>query len=176
MASDLKEEAENALVRDGVSEADRLYEFSADMRYLGQAYELGVHWGNIEITEQTVRDLVEKFHAEHLRRFAHADERDTVEIATLRLAAIGKMPRPQISDLHGAASDRPMMRVSRRVWFENGWINAPVYSREHLEIGSRITGPCIVEEAFTTLVIGNGWKAQMKAGGDLVAVKGEGND
>ena len=176
MASDLRKEAEDALVRDGVSEADRLYEFSADMRYLGQAYELGVHWGNIQITEQTVRDLVEKFHAEHLRRFAHADERDTVEVATLRLAAIGKMPRPQISGLHGVAPDRPAIRGSRRVWFENAWINAPVYSREHLEIGSRITGPCIVEEAFTTLVIGNGWKAQMKAGGDLVAVKGEVND
>ncbi len=86
------------------------------------------------------------------------------------------MPRPQISGLHGAAPDRPAIRGSRRVWFENAWINAPVYSREHLEIGSRITGPCIVEEAFTTLVIGNGWKAQMKAGGDLVAVKGEVND
>jgi len=34
-----------------------------------------------------------------------------------------------------------------------------------------VSGPCVVEEAFTTLIIGSGWEAEMLSGGDLVAEK-----
>jgi N-methylhydantoinase A len=171
MALHLRSEAEAALIRDGVPEKDRVYEFSADMRYLGQAYELVIKWGDVSITPETVSDLVQRFHSEHLRRFAHADERDTVEIATLRLAAIGKMDAPLITNIVVDATSQPAKRGSRRTWFEGAWVNAPIYSREHLSEGARVSGPCVVEEAFTTLIIGSGWEAEMLSGGDLVAEK-----
>ena len=171
MALHLRSEAEAALIRDGVPEKDRVYEFSADMRYLGQAYELVIKWGDVSITPETVSDLVQRFHSEHLRRFAHADERDTVEIATLRLAAIGKMEAPLITKTVVDATSQSAKRGSRRIWFEGAWVNAPIYSREHLSEGARVSGPCVVEEAFTTLIIGSGWEAEMLSGGDLVAEK-----
>ncbi len=169
MAADLRAEAEAALVRDGVAPTDRHYEFSADMRYLGQAYELVIPWGDVEPHEATLAELVQRFHAEHARRFAHADPADTVEIATLRLAAIGRMPNPDFVAVDRAGATAPAATGERRVWLDEAWTVAPVFARDDLGAGARIDGPCIVEEAFTTLVIPSGWRAHMQGDGDLVA-------
>lgn len=169
MAADLRAEAEAALVRDGVASADRAYDLAADMRYRGQAYELVVPWGAVAPTAAALAELVERFHAEHARRFAHADTADTVEIATLRMAAIGRMPDPDLAAAASAAAGPATASGRRRVYLEETWVDAPVYDRDALAPGAEIEGPCIVEEAFTTLVVPAGWRAEMQPGGDLVA-------
>ncbi|MEQ9124824.1 MAG: hydantoinase/oxoprolinase family protein, partial [Alphaproteobacteria bacterium] len=173
LAGDLAAEGEAALIRDGVPSGDRRLAFSADMRYRGQAYELVTPWpgvaGAAAIDAAALARLVKSFHAEHLRRFAQADPTDVVEIATLRLAAIGVMPDPDLAAADAALGDAPAPTGRRRVNLDGAWTDAPVYRREALGRGAGIDGPCIVEEAFTTLVIPGGWRARMAEGGDLVA-------
>lgn len=171
LAGDLRAEAEAALDRDGVAPADRAYELSADMRYRGQAYELVIPWGDIEPTAAALAELVERFHREHERRFAHADLADTVEIATLRMAAIGRMPDPDLAIDEGGqtAGAAPKPVGARRVNLGGAWAETPVFDRTNLAPGAAIDGPCVVEEAFTTLILPAGWRAEMQANGDLVA-------
>ena len=54
---------------------------------------------------QSLADLVQRFHTEHAARFAHSDEADVVEIATLRLAAIGRMPDHELAEAASAVGD-----------------------------------------------------------------------
>jgi len=171
LAGDLAAEGEAALRRDGVPPQDRRYAFSTDMRYRGQAYELVTPWPGVDgpaaIDAAALARLVASFHDEHLRRFAHADAADTVEVATLRLAAIGVMPDPDLTAEDASGISASVGR--RRVNLDGGWTDAPVYRREALARGAAIDGPCIVEEAFTTLLVPAGWTARMAEGGDLVA-------
>lgn len=174
MATALHASAEAALDRDGVAAGDRAFELAADMRYRGQAYEILIPWFDMAagqmIDASALAALVDSFHDEHARRFAHADPADTVEIATLRCAAIGRMPDPDLSggQPQDTASGPPKPTGIRRVWLDNAWVDAPIYRRDDL-FGGPVDGPCIVEEAFTTLVISKGWRATMTPPGDLIA-------
>ena len=168
-AAGLRTEAEAALVRDGIAPADRRYLLAADMRYRGQAYELVIPWGDIAVDPEALSLLVERFHAEHARRFAHSDESETVEIATLRLAAIGKMPPLETVEATDRTDSAAAAATRRSVNLGEGWVDAPVYERATLADAGAIDGPCVIEEAFTTLLIPGGWRLSMQAGGDLVA-------
>jgi len=173
MAADLRAEAEAALIRDGVEADARAYEFSADMRYRGQAYELVIPWGDVAPSAASLADLVQRFHIEHAARFAHSDEADVVEIATLRLAAIGRMPDPELADAAGASGDPapPVPSGSRRVWLDDAWVEAAIYQRGDIDAGASLTGPAIIEEAFTTLVVPARWTVTMTPSGDMLAEK-----
>jgi N-methylhydantoinase A len=76
----------------------------------------------------------------------------------------------------GAAQGGPL--GSRRVWFEGGWMETPVYRREQLAVGATLTGPAVVEQLDATTVIEPGDRVRVDRLGNLViAVRGlgEGN-
>jgi N-methylhydantoinase A len=61
----------------------------------------------------------------------------------------------------------------RRVWFDGGWHDTPIYRREHLAAGAALTGPAIVEQLDTTTVIEPGDRAAVDAFGNIeITVKG----
>ena len=93
----LKAEGAARFEADGIEPASRQFDLSADLRYRGQAFELTVPWGEVPIDEGGIGEISLRFHAHHAQRFSYANPEDTVELVTLRLAAIGRMPRPQIS-------------------------------------------------------------------------------
>jgi N-methylhydantoinase A len=48
-------------------------------------------------------------------------------------------------------------------------VDTPVYRRDRLGVGQRLSGPAIVEERETTVVIRPGWTAELAGDGTLVA-------
>jgi len=82
-------------------------------------------------------------------------------------AAIGTWLAAEIGE--AAPADRPARKGSRRVFFDQGWAEVPVWDREALGAADRIEGPAIVEEPFATHWIGPGWHAATAAAGALIA-------
>ena len=68
--------AELAAARDG-----EVVRAAADLRYAGQSFELLVPF-------EDPSELADAFHAEHERRYGHADRERAVELVTLRAAAV----------------------------------------------------------------------------------------
>jgi N-methylhydantoinase A/oxoprolinase/acetone carboxylase beta subunit len=161
----LRTEAVERLSRDGIAPAAQVLEVAADMRYHGQAFELLVPWPEA----LDLAPLVARFHALHRQRFSYADEAGAVEIVTLRVTAIGRLPKPAMQDPVPAA--RPALKGSRRVFEDGAWRDVPVWDREALPPEHRIAGPAIVEEAFATHWIGRGWTAAVGAAGALIATR-----
>jgi N-methylhydantoinase A len=54
----------------------------------------------------------------------------------------------------------------RRVWFDTGWLETPVYQREALP--QRFAGPAIIEQLDCTTVLEPGNSAQVDPSGNLV--------
>ncbi len=96
-----------------------------------------------------------------------------VELVTLRLAAKGRLPRPAL--VESPAMPGGSALGQRRVFLADSWGEAAVWRREAIDAGTRITGPAIVEEEYTTVYLAPGWHLHRAAGGHLVAdYRGEG--
>ncbi len=168
LLAELRAEATARLAADGVAADDRAIEVHVDMRYHGQAFELLVPWGDMAIPgEADLAKLTADFHASHRRRFSYADETEAVEIVTLRVSAIGRLPRRDAAD--PVMASRPARKGTRRNWEGGRWQDVPVWDREALGPSDRIEGPALVEEAFATHWIGRGWTAALGPAGALVA-------
>ena len=163
----LREEADARLGNDGIAATDRIFKFAADLRYRGQAFELTVPWPD----SANIESVAAAFHAQHLQRFSYANPGDAVELVTVRLAGIGRLARSLVSgELAVATIGKPAGQ--RRVWLSGAWHECAVWRRDSIGADQSITGPAIIEEEYTTSLIGIGWTARLGASGAIVATKG----
>jgi N-methylhydantoinase A len=151
--------------RDGIPAADRLFALAVDMRYRGQAFELLVPWGDVTIDAASLEALLSRFHALHAQRFSYANPNDAVEIVTLRLSATGRLARPS-AGASAAPAKTPTAR-HRAAFLDGVWRDVPVHHRDALR--TAIAGPALIEEPYTTVLLGAGWTATVENGGNLVA-------
>ena len=61
---------------------------------------------------------------------------------------------------------------ARRVYTAGGWQEIAVWRRGDIGSATRIAGPCIVEEDYTTIYLTAGWVMTRGRDGHLIAVKG----
>jgi N-methylhydantoinase A len=56
----------------------------------------------------------------------------------------------------------------RPAYFGNGWVDTSIYLGERLPAGTEISGPAVIEEATSTLVVYPGAVAKVSAGGRYI--------
>lgn len=166
-AAALRAQGEALLAQDGLTRERWSMRFAADMRYVGQAFELVVPWRDLGDLEGLLAD----FHALHERRFSYANPAAEVEIVTLRLTAVGRLPEVAVVR-ESAVSTAETTR--RRVFVGGAWREVAVHRREAL--AGAIAGPALIEEAYTTVFVGAGWRCAPGPGGDLVAERLDAGD
>lgn len=145
--------------------------FSADVRYRGQAFELMLPITRDTLDAAAVGELVARFHALHLQRFSFNDPRETVELVTLRLAAIGHIGAPPDAVL----ADKPAAGAPalRRVYLGGVEQKVRIVQQDHLGHRALVDGPAIVEQAYTSLLVPPGWRLIVMSAGDMMVEKAE---
>ena len=96
------------LRRDGIRAGRIRVLASADCRFVGQGYELNI--GVAPVTQRGLASLAARFRARHLQTYGHSDPAQQVEVVTLRLAAVGALPRPSRPPCRAAAPRRRRRR------------------------------------------------------------------
>ncbi len=142
-----------------VPEADRRTEEMALLRYEGQGSELTVPWAG------TVAATVEGFAAAHKALYGFTLEAP-VELVTLRVEAIGRLPDPVMPQL--GALPAPTPASHRTVHFAAGTRETPVYDRATLGAGLRLPGPAIVTQLDATTLVPAGWTIAMHPSGAMI--------
>ena len=151
---------------EGVAAADVHVAYTADMRYVGQAYELEVPIA-APVAAERVPDIVAALHAVHERVYGYARTQQTVEFVNFRAVHTYRLPRPVVrpsAQAHGRLDDA---RVGERRAYFDGFVSAAIYERARLPLGARLTGPAIVEQMDTTTVIPPGVTAVVDDAGNL---------
>jgi N-methylhydantoinase A len=161
--------ADRALAEDGITSAQREFRRTADLRYVGQAYEVNVPFPEGASNTDTVQRLVMRFHDEHQRLFAHSSPFDPVEIINLRLVAIGKIDPPKLpkpTAMHGT----PLPASWREVFFleSDGFVDCPIFNRETLGPGTNLEGPAVVEQLDCTTVVHPGQHLSVDDWGNII--------
>ena len=128
------------------------YRLEAEMRYVGQAFELTIPLEADEFSDAVKARLRPRFDAEHERRFGHSfDETNEVEFVALTVRASDpQSPAPQKLAVPAAAQER----FERDAYFgsEFGVMSAPVIGRGDLS-NAPSKGPWIIEEFEGTTVV-----------------------
>lgn len=167
---ELEQAAHVDLEREGVAPTRRQITRLADLRYHRQGFELSVELPAGPLNAGTIATAIESFHRLHEQLYTFADRSAAVEFVTLRLRAVGAMPRTVLAELSGVAHDTPAPAAAERaVYFAHtGFVATPVHRRADLLAGHRIDGPAIVEQLDTTSVIFPGQVARVDAHGNLI--------
>ena len=156
---------------EGVSEADVRVAYAADMRYVGQAYELEVSV-TAPVTPARVAEVVAAFHGVHERVYGYARTQQPVEFVNFRAVHTYPLPQPSIRPSVGAGPARdtvaPAPLGERRAYFApHGFVATAIHDRSRLPPGARVDGPAIVEQADTTTVIPPGYRAIVDTSSNL---------
>jgi N-methylhydantoinase A len=164
-AAALDAEARDALRAQGVAAAEIRTVVELDVRYSGQSFDLTVPFAG------DAAALAEAFHLRHERRYGYASRDERVELATVRVTAIGSAgAQPQTAlGGNGARHDAAAAATgTRRVWDAGRFVDAMIYDREKLIAGSTFAGPAIIEQYDTTSWIPAGWTAVADAAGNVI--------
>jgi N-methylhydantoinase A len=144
----LEEKAIEEVESEGFKESQISIKRYLDMRYSGQGYELKIP---ISSFSGPIRNI---FDASHEKAFGMKAEDQPIEIVTYRLVATARLPKekPVPWSVKGKVSDA--FKKDRRMYFSgSGFTYSPTYERMLLPREGKITGPCVVEQPDTTVVI-----------------------
>ena len=153
----------------GEGEARGVFEWFADLRYFGQNFELILELKGDGLDERQLVKVVEAFHRRHKDYYGYDMRGQPVEIVNLRLVVTGERRSvPQEVVKLARAPLKDALIEKRAVWFrDTGFVTTPVYAREGLPAGCRITGPAIVEQMDTTTVVPPGASLKQEKSGYL---------
>ena len=154
------------LSEEGFGPGETRFDFSLDLRYLGQAFELNAP---VALETASLTTIIADFHGRHLKTYGHADEQGEIEVVNLRLSAFGIVKKPGLALYRSDTSSLDDCLVERReVYFGDRFLPCPVYERDRLPTRATFDGPAVVEEFGATTILFPGWRASVDPWGHLL--------
>ena len=145
----MEAEGDELLNRSGAASVD--HERFADIRYVGQGYEVRVQLGADDFTNWP-HSITDHFHRAYSELYGRPGPDVPVEVLSWRVVSRGPKPSGTLKappDKAGESAARP----SRRAFFADGLVEVEVWNRYGLAPGTTVTGPAIIEEEESTLVM-----------------------
>ncbi|MFY9237741.1 MAG: hydantoinase/oxoprolinase family protein [Roseovarius sp.] len=142
--------------------------FSVDMQYLGQTHLLRVP---LERPDISPKDLKALFEQVYYARFRVRLETARATLVNVNTSVIGQRPPLDLSTLidpEGRKTQAKAQTGTRAVRFGGHVHDTPVYWRDHLPLDVALTGPAIIEQMDTTILIEPGDTATGDAQGNIL--------
>jgi N-methylhydantoinase A len=159
------EEAGRAMLAEaGIAPEEMSFARSAEMRYVGQGYEISVPIPGGEPGPARLEEIRESFYASYRRLYDRHLTDVPVEALTWRVVASGPTPRVDLRVQNGqGAPDSGATKGRRDAYFSEarGFVPCTVYDRYALRPGAELAGPAIVEERESTTIVGPSARARI---------------
>lgn len=175
---DLTQRAAQALEREGFPSTAHRFVRTADLRYLGQAYEVRVTAPDGEVDEAFATAVADAFHDQHRALYGYdfrGDPHQHVEWVNLRVTGVGPITRPDVRTIAPRETGAPEPSGRRPVCFaaEEGYVDTPILWRPDLAAGDTVSGPCVIEEFGSTVPVHPGFVARVDEHANLVITREE---
>ena len=170
----LEKEAMRQFAVDKIDKKRIRLERIVDARYEGQGYELRVDAPRTGVDDKWIKAVKNEFHAAHEKEFSRRFEDVDVQIANIRVRAIGEMPglKPVLVKKGTATPPKGALKLTADAWFEkNGKpakFKTKFYERTELLAGNKIQGPAIITQFDSTSVVPPGYSAEVDKHGNLI--------
>src|SRR5437660_815240 len=169
----LAEDARREVVDQGVAAQAVEVFIRAHIRYAGTDTALVVpafslHAPHEESGRPSLAEMKSAFEAAHKSRFGFIDESKELVVEAVSVEAVGggaKFTEPVLSTT-SAGLPSPARRT--KFYSRGQWHEASVFTRGQLSPGAAVRGPAIIIEPHQTIVVEDGWRAQITAKDHLV--------
>jgi N-methylhydantoinase A len=134
-----------------------LLNFVADMRFVGQAFEVPVELSEKELAKITARGVCARFGDAHQRVYFFGGEAEKpIEFVSFRLGVT--VPLQELPLLR---EDEGTILKARKIkmFDQRAWREGQLTSRSALKVGKTISGPALLEDPTSTLLVPDGWTA-----------------
>ena len=177
--SSLRDEGSAWLDSEKVPNERRKFHGIAEMRYVGQNYELQVEIPTENITASDIEKMKRDFFVAHEKNYGYYNPNAPVQFVNFRCEATGIVKKPNLAELETTLDDPSKAEIGRRVvhFEESGAVDCPVYDRAKFGRAERVNGPCIIEQMdSTTVVPPNTWFSIDKFGNLIIRAFDEDQD
>lgn len=144
-------------------------EYGVEARYQSQIWtiDLPLQCDRFR-SDEDFEQLIEDFHDLHDRIFAVRDTGSDIEFLNWIARVTIEVPKrtPTVEPVESRAASTPLRREC--YFGEIGRVSTPIYKPQHLVPGAEITGPAIIEEPTTTLVVYPGMAARVSGTGNYL--------
>jgi 5-oxoprolinase (ATP-hydrolysing) len=133
-----------------------------NVKVTGSDTTLPVDWGDMD-------SMLRIFEDAHNRRFGFSFEGKALQVESLRVDALGTID-PIKSD-QPAFTGQPVMVAANqqtRIFYLGKWHDAVVYHRGNLITGEIISGPAIIIDDTTTIIVESGWRLRIDVSGHVI--------
>ena len=175
LLDEMEQTASSELGRAGMSKESLSHDFFLNLCYPGQTFDMSVpaSMTNGKFTAEDLSRTVERFHDIHEEAHTYASRDEEPVLRSLRLQTTVRTPKPAPADPAAPdAGPEGALEQRRQAYFGDGFIETPVYTGDLLGPGHSLTGPAIIEERFTTIVIGPGNRARVDEQGNYRISRG----
>ena len=161
--ADMEKLGKEQVASGGVDPREVTIARSADMRYVRQGREISVPIPNGTLSRESVEAIKRSFESVYQDLYSRYLTDTPVEAVSWRVVVSGPRPTIQLKKSQGSLGTGPALKMKRPVYFPEykGFIECPVYDRYRLGPGFTLTGPAVVEEKESTLVVGPGGKLRI---------------
>jgi N-methylhydantoinase A/oxoprolinase/acetone carboxylase beta subunit len=152
-----------------VNTAEVTHEFSVDMRYLGQGYDVNVVYSPTGTHEDTLAAIRNGFERAYLKLYGRIYPDLALELMTFRLSASAQRKVAVMDGVRSTASTDgktgtrqaycPRLRT---------WMPFSVHRRDRIAVGMVLPGPAIIEEDESTTVVPSGATLFIDEHGSLI--------
>ena len=154
-AAPLIDEVRVEVAKQGVAEKDIKVQIKAHLRYEATDTSILVDSG-------TPAEMLRHFEKAHKQQFGFVAEGRGLVIEAVSVEGIG-VNEPVIDPVLDVPDviDDPVIQDKVAIYTQSEKNEVPLYVRENLTVGQSLTGPAIITEATGTIVVEDGWRAQL---------------
>ncbi|MGE3844698.1 MAG: hypothetical protein AB7I50_24290, partial [Vicinamibacterales bacterium] len=145
--------------------------FVAEMRFVGQAFEVPVELAEADLAALTLDRLRELFGAIHQKLFYFgAEASKPIEFVSFRLGLTAPL-----ADVPVLAEPEGHRVEPRKIQIFDGrsWHSAQLMSRADMKLGEPLAGPALLDDPTSTLLVPLGWWAERDANDNIILTHAE---
>ena len=159
---EMEAEGRRMLEGAGIAAQDIGVRREAAVRYYGQTFDLLVPMSSSQIEDMHLRQLEAAFLERYQARYHRTNPGHRIEVVNWRVVVGGPRPDVRLEKFPPSNGKKLPLKGYRQVYMSDtdGFVTCPVYDRYRLGSGASISGPAIIEEVESTVVVGSAGKVQ----------------
>ena len=155
--AELEQKVTTLMEQDGVSADVITLERAAQMRYIGQSYDVTTPVPSEELTAASLVGIADAFNGVHEREYGVFSETFPVAFVTLRVTGIGATARPGDDSFSAAmrheGDQDGSIKERRLAYFGGEHVEVEVHDVARLSVGQVVSGPAIIEQPDGVIVL-----------------------
>lgn len=170
--TDLTSAGQEQLQRDEIAPDTAVFQYSVDLRYVGQEHAISIPIENIGMLTGDATEVRQRFNHEHDRRYSQSAPDESLEIVSLRLVLTAERSTSAIDEWLSrpwvAEAEVPV--TTRDVIFNETTeaLPAKIYWRPSMPAGMTLVGPAVIEEPNSTILVHPGDEVVVTDAGHLM--------